>query len=165
MRTKHRINVDFAVSAMPERRARRVIERAVLQALKAEEIYMPCEINVLVTDDAEIRIYNRDYRDVDSATDVLSFPMHDLTPGTFLPDITAIDPRTGRLLLGEMVISAERIIAQAEEYGHSVERELAYLTIHSCLHLLGYDHMDEGEEKRLMRSREEEIIARTPYHR
>ena len=165
MRTVHRINIEFAVQDIPRHRTSRVIERAALATLREEEVYMPCEIDVLVTDDAEIHVYNRDYRNVDRPTDVLSFPMQELEPGTFLPDLSDVDLRTGRLFLGEMILSAERIRAQAAEYGHSAERELAYLTIHSCLHLLGYDHEDEGEGKRLMREREEEIIAKTPYRR
>lgn len=99
-------------------------------------------------------------RKIDKATDVLSFPMFDLTPGV-LPESWEKyeDPGTGLVPLGDMAISLERAEQQAKEFGHSTKREVGYLTIHSVLHLLGYDHMDEGEMKRQMREREEAILA------
>ena len=97
-------------------------------------------------------------REVDRPTDVLSFPAFDLTPGE-LPGPEDADPGTGLVPLGDMVISMERVAAQAKEYGHSNRRELAYLTVHSVLHLLGYDHLDEGPQKAQMRAREEAIMA------
>lgn len=115
---------------------------------------------MLVTNDDTIRAINRQTRNVDKATDVLSFPMFEYTPGAFPEDVSAdIDPETGLLPLGDMVLSVERAQAQAEEYGHSLRREAGYLTIHSVLHLLGYDHLDEGPMKRQMRAREEQILA------
>ena len=95
---------------------------------------------------------------MDAPTDVLSFPMFDLTAGQPPVDERLLDPATHRLPLGDMVISLERATAQAEEYGHSIQRELGYLAVHSVLHLLGYDHMDEGQQKRQMRAREEAIM-------
>ena len=118
----------------------------------------PCEVNALVTNDAVIRQINLDMRGVDAPTDVLSFPMFDLTPGDKPPEEDA-DPATGLIPLGDMCISLERAKAQAKEYGHSNRRELAYLAVHSVLHLLGYDHLDEGPEKARMRGREEDIMA------
>ena len=97
-------------------------------------------------------------REVDRATDVLSFPEFDLQPGE-LPDGEDADPGTGLVPLGDMVISMEHVAAQAKEYGHSNRRELAYLVVHSVLHLLGYDHLDEGLQKKQMRAREEAILA------
>ena len=126
--------------------------------LEAQGVPVPCEINVLVTDDAGIRAINRAYRDIDRATDVLSFPMNELTPGAFDPDACEWDYETGRAMLGDMVISMERCAEQAETYGHSFAHEVSYLTVHSVLHLLGYDHVDEGEDKRRMRAREKEIM-------
>lgn len=127
-------------------------------ALRAEKVPVPCEINVLVTDNQTIRVINNEYRKIDRETDVLSFPMFDFKPGALPWDLTPyIDPETGLLPLGDMAISLEKAKAQAEEFGHSVKREVGYLTIHSVLHLLGYDHMDEGEMKRQMREREEAI--------
>ncbi|MBQ5566703.1 MAG: rRNA maturation RNase YbeY, partial [Oscillospiraceae bacterium] len=101
---------------------------------------------------------NRDMRSVDAPTDVLSFPAFDLSPGE-LPDPDDADPGTGLIPLGDMVLSYERVAAQAKEYGHSRSRELAYLVTHSVLHLLGFDHMDEGPEKAMMRLHEERIMA------
>ena len=98
-------------------------------------------------------------RQVDRPTDVLSFPANELTPGEFDAEMCDIDPETGRAFLGDMAISLEKCAAQAEEYGHSFERELMYLTVHSTLHLLGYDHVDEAEMKRQMRAREEIIMS------
>jgi probable rRNA maturation factor len=118
----------------------------------------PCEVNVNLTDDAGIHEINREMRDVDRPTDVLSFPVFDLIPGE-LPDELDADPGTGLIPLGDMVISMEHAAAQAVEYGHSQKRELAYLVTHSVLHLLGYDHLDEGEQKKQMRAREEAILA------
>ena len=118
----------------------------------------PCEIDVELTDDETIHEINREMREVDRATDVLSFPMFELSPGE-LPGTEDADPGTGYVPLGDMVLSMERVKAQAKEYGHSNRRELAYLAVHSVLHLLGYDHMDEGEMKAQMRAREEAIMA------
>ena len=126
-------------------------------ALDAEQVSVPCEVNVLVTDDAAIHEINLDMRGVDRPTDVLSFPMFELTPGE-KPGEEDADPDTGLVPLGDMVISLERAEAQAQEFGHSVEREVSYLAVHSVLHLLGYDHMDEGPMKAQMRKREEEIL-------
>ncbi len=131
--------------------------RVICQALDAEEVDVPCEVNVLVTNDEEIHAINLEQRDVDRPTDVLSFPMFELKPGD-KPGEDWADPDTGLVPLGDMVISLERCAAQAEEFGHSLERELAYLAVHSVLHLLGYDHMDEGPMKTQMRAREEAIL-------
>ena len=128
-------------------------------ALEAEGVETPCEVNVLVTDDAGIRRVNLDMREVDAPTDVLSFPMFDLTPGD-KPTLENADPATGLVPLGDMCLSLERAQAQAKEYGHSDRRELAYLAVHSVLHLLGYDHLDEGPMKARMRAREEIILEK-----
>ena len=115
---------------------------------------------VRIVDDAAIQALNRDMRGVDRPTDVLSFPMFHFTPGQLPADFAAkADPATGLVPLGDMAISLERVRAQAKEYGHSVQRELGYLTVHSVLHLLGYDHLDEGPMKKQMRAREEAIMA------
>lgn len=128
-------------------------------ALAYEGVSVPCEVDVLLTDDAGIQGINLEQRGVDAPTDVLSFPMFEFLPGEPPAEGTAErDPDTGLLPLGDMVLSVERAEAQAEEYGHSVERELCYLAVHSVLHLLGYDHMDEGPQKAQMRAREEEIL-------
>ena len=132
--------------------------QVITAALEAEGVDVPCEVNVLFTDDEGIHQINLDMREVDRPTDVLSFPMFDLRPGEH-PSEEDADPATGLVPLGDMCISLERAAAQAEEFGHSVQRELCYLTVHSVLHLLGYDHLDEGPMKAQMREREEAILG------
>ena len=134
------------------------LREVIAAALKAEGVDFACEIDVKITDDEGIRAINKEMRGVDRPTDVLSFPAFDLTPGE-LPGPEDADPGTGYVPLGDMAISMERVRAQAEEYGHPDRRELAYLAVHSVLHLLGYDHLDEGPEKAQMREREEAILA------
>lgn len=134
------------------------LDEVIAAALAAEQVDMPCEISVLITDDAGIHQINLDMRGVDKPTDVLSFPMFELTPGQ-KPGQEDADPATGLVPLGDMVLSLERAQAQAQEFGHSVEREVCYLAVHSVLHLLGYDHMDEGPMKAQMRAREEDILS------
>ena len=157
MAKRHYIPVTADVPGISEDR-RSFIRKVIRTALSAEGVDFPCEVDVLITDDARIHEINRDMRDVDRATDVLSFPEFDLTPGQ-LPKAEDADPGTGLVPLGDMVISWEHVTAQAREYGHSNRRELAYLVVHSVLHLLGYDHLDEGPQKRQMRTREEAILA------
>lgn len=137
--------------------AKSLIRRAVRTALECEGVTLPCEVDVLLTDDAGIHAVNLEQRGVDAPTDVLSFPALELRPGE-KPAAEDADPGTGLIPLGDMVLSYERAAAQAKEYGHSRSRELAYLVTHSVLHLLGYDHMDEGPDKALMRAHEEEIM-------
>lgn len=134
------------------------LRKVIRTALAAQGVGFPCEVDVLVTGDAGIHQINLDMRGVDRPTDVLSFPEFELTPGQ-LPGAEDADPGTGYVPLGDMVISMERVKAQAKEYGHSNRRELAYLAVHSVLHLLGYDHLDEGPMKAQMREREEAIMS------
>ena len=137
------------------------IKACIAAVLEAENVNVPVEINVLVTDDQGIRAINKAYRDVDRETDVLSFPMFELTPGQLPENWDDFkDPETQMVPLGDMAISLERAKAQAKEFGHSAKREVGYLTIHSVLHLLGYDHMDEGPMKKQMRAREEVVLAK-----
>lgn len=136
-----------------------LIRRAVNRALEAEGIPVPCLVSVLLTDDEGIRAVNRDFRGVDSATDVLSFPLNELEPGHFDAEGCEYDPDSGLTLLGDMVLNLPRCEAQGAELGHGYEREIQYLAVHSTLHLLGYDHLDEGEEKRRMRAREKAIMG------
>ena len=143
---------------------KRRLRHTVNTALAAEGVTLRCEINILLTDDEGIREVNRTMREIDRATDVLSFPMFDLAPGEH-PGEEDADPDTGLVPLGDMCISLERAKAQAAEYGHSFEREVCYLSVHSVLHLLGYDHLDEGEMKRQMRAREEEIMKQLKLER
>lgn len=158
---KHNIVITFQI----EKGIRRLplwlhLKKCIEAALEAERVPVPCEINVLVADNQTIRAINKAYRSIDRETDVLSFPMFQFEPGKLPQDLSDMtDPETGLLPLGDMAISYEKAKAQAEEFGHSVKRELGYLTIHSILHLLGYDHVDEGPMKKQMRAREEAISA------
>ena len=134
------------------------LKKSIEATLAAEKVYLPCEINVLVADNPTIRAINKASRNIDRETDVLSFPMFQFEPGKLPKDLSEyLDPETGLLPLGDMAISYEKATVQAKEFGHSVKRELGYLTIHSVLHLLGYDHVDEGPMKKQMRAREEAI--------
>ncbi len=160
---KHKINIVFEQLSLNRLTIPPIIKKCIHATLDAERISVPCEINVLITDDAGIQIVNRETRQLDKPTDVLSFPMFQLEPSNPPTDWADYqDPDSGRVPLGDMCISLERAIAQAAEFGHSTRREVGYLTIHSMLHLLGYDHLDEGEMKRQMRSREEAIAASIP---
>lgn len=135
-----------------------LIKKAAATALRAEGVEQAI-ISVMLTDDEGIRSVNREFRGVDRATDVLSFPLNELRPGAFDPADCERDPETGAVLLGDMMISVPRCAEQGEEFGHGYEREIMYLTVHSVLHLLGYDHVDEGEMKQQMRRREKEIMG------
>ena len=160
---KHKINMVFEELSLRKFTIGSIIKKCINVTLKAEGISVPCEINVLVTNDAGIHIINKESRDIDRPTDVLSFPMFQLEPGNPPTDWEDYrDPASGLVPLGDMCISLERAEAQAKEFGHSLRREVGYLTIHSMLHLLGYDHLDEGPMKAQMRGREEQIAAGIP---
>lgn len=148
---------DFSFPA--EETARLVCEAA----LEAEGCPYEAQVNLVLTDDSGIREMNRDARGMDRATDVLSFPNVDFErAGRF--DISEdreadyFDPDTGELLLGDIMISVDKVREQAERYGHSQRREFAFLIAHSMLHLCGYDHMEE-EEAEEMERRQEAILA------
>lgn len=121
------------------------------------------EVNLLLTMNDEIREMNEEFREIDKATDVLSFPMIDYEEAgnfAFLEDDSSyFHPDTGELMLGDIVISKEKVVSQAEEYGHSVEREYAFLIAHSMLHLFGYDHTEEQEREK-MEQMQREILER-----
>ncbi len=119
-------------------------------------------VNVLITDNEGIRQYNRDFRNIDKETDVLSFPSLEFDkPGEYIipkgTEADHTDPETGDIILGDIILSADRIFSQAKEYGHSVKREFAFLVAHSMLHLSGYDHMTE-EESSKMENRQEKAL-------
>ena len=160
---RHKINLVFEQLSLQKFTISHNIKKCIQETLNAEGVDVRCEINVLVTDDAGIQVINRESRQLDKPTDVLSFPMFDLEAGNPPEDWTPyLDPDTGLVPLGDMCISLERAVAQAQEFGHSVRREVGYLTIHSMLHLLGYDHLDEGPMKKQMRGREEAIASCIP---
>ena len=154
---EHEVYIDAEVetpAAVEEQ-----IRRSVLTALEEEQVDVPCIVAVCVTDDGGIHQTNLEMRGVDRPTDVLSFPMFELKPGE-KPRAEWAEPDTDKVPLGDMMLSLERARAQAEEFGHSPEREVCYLAVHSVLHLLGYDHLDEGPMKARMRAREETILGK-----
>ena len=158
-----KVNITFDIFSLRQGFAADIIKKCIYATLEAEGISVPCEINVLVTNDKGIHAINLASRQIDKPTDVLSFPMFSLEAGNPPQDWEDyLDPETELCPLGDMCISLERATAQAKEFGHSVRREVGYLTIHSMLHLLGYDHLDEGEQKKQMRAREEAIAAGIP---
>ena len=158
-----KVNMTFDMLTLQQVTVSSVIRKCIEATLAAENIPVPCEINVLVTNDRGIHGINLATRQIDLPTDVLSFPMFQLEAGNPPADWSSyMDPETGLCPLGDMCISLERANAQAKEFGHSLRREVGYLTIHSMLHLLGYDHLDEGPQKAQMRRREEEIAASVP---
>lgn len=156
---QHEIYISREVTGLGHNNSAALIKRAAAMALDAEEVDTPCIISVMLTDDEGIHRVNREFRGVDRPTDVLSFPMNELAPGEFDAALCERDMDSGAVLLGDMMISVPRCAAQGEEFGHGYERELMYLTVHSVLHLLGYDHVDEGEMKRQMRAREKAIMG------
>ena len=150
----HKIEITGA-----DRKTAKLIRRCIKAALRYERIPFRAKVNVTVTDDAGIRDLNREHRNIDSPTDVLSFPLLDWVDGKGeMPQPWDYDLDTKCVELGDVVISAERARAQAIEFDHSFERECGYLVVHSILHLLGYDHVDEGPRKALMRGFEEDIM-------
>ncbi len=148
-------------------------EALLTQVIEGALDYIGCpyeaEVNVLLTDNEAIREINRENRDIDAPTDVLSFPMAEYEiPGEFdsleeeQPEV--FHPDTGELMLGDIVISVEKVLSQAEEFGHSAERELGFLAAHSVLHLCGFDHMEE-EERIVMEEKQREIMDSLKLYR
>lgn len=140
----------------------KLIESTILKCLDYEKCPYEAEISILLTDDNEIKEINKQYRGIDAATDVLSFPAIEYgTPGDFSDlkksEEEYFNPDTGELILGDIVISVERAIKQAEEYGHSLKREIAFLTAHSMFHLMGYDHMTD-DERTIMEAKQKEVL-------
>ena len=132
---------------------RMLLRRSCHAVLELEQFKGSAEVSVRFVDNEQIRELNSRYRNIDSATDVLSFPLGDNGEYDENPD-------TGAFMLGDVVISVERAMEQANEFGHSLDREMAYLTVHSMLHLLGYDHVDGGIEAVRMREKEETVLTR-----
>ena len=157
----HEIYISREKKGLGHNNAAQLIKKSVLRALDAEGIDCPCIVSVMLTDNEGIHEVNREFRGVDRPTDVLSFPLNELTAGEFDPEMCETDPESGAVMLGDMMISLERCAEQGEELGHGFEREICYLTVHSVLHLLGYDHIDEGPMKAQMREREKEIMEET----
>ena len=164
MAKRHYIPVTVEYVPGIDEGKRAFVRRVIRAALEAEGVALACEVDVLITNDDGIREINLTQRNMDAPTDVLSFPALELQAGE-KPTEADADPGTGLIPLGDMALSWERVLEQAKEYGHSNRRELAYLVTHSVLHLLGYDHMDEGEQKALMREHEEIIMEKLELRR
>ncbi|WOC32421.1 MULTISPECIES: rRNA maturation RNase YbeY [Caproicibacterium] len=131
---------------------RMLVRRCCNAVLRMEHFDSSAEISVTFVDNEQIHQLNKQYRDKDMPTDVLSFPMGE-------NGVYDVDHTTGAKILGDIVISMEKATEQAERYGHSLEREVGYLTAHSMLHLLGYDHEDGGIQRVRMREKEEQVMA------
>ena len=141
---------------------RQIAEKVINYCIEREKFPYEAEINLTLTDNEGIHIINKEYRDIDRATDVLSFPMLSYeTPGDFLflmdENDNDFNPDTGEAILGDIIISVDKVREQAEEYGHSELREFAFLITHSMLHLFGYDHM-EPEEAEVMENKQRQIL-------
>ena len=132
---------------------RMLVRRACVAVLKMEEFLESAEVEVTFVDDNEIHELNKEFRNIDRSTDVLSFPLGE-------NGVYDTNPAPGAKMLGDVVISLEHAVAQAEEYGHTLQREVAFLTVHSMLHLLGYDHINGGIEAETMREKEEEVLVK-----
>jgi probable rRNA maturation factor len=148
---------------------KKIIEDVINKVLDYEKCPYEAEVNLILTDDTEIHKINKEYRDIDRPTDVLSFPMIDYEmPSDFSiveeQEEDYFNPETGELILGDIIISVDKVLEQADSYHHSVTREFAFLVAHSMLHLCGYDHMEE-EEAKLMESKQREILAELNINR
>ena len=149
---------------------RMLTRRAMIATLDYEAVDAPyCEVSLTFTDNEGIHTLNRQYRGVDKPTDVLSFPNVDYEVPSDFSEIAKheadyLDPETGELVLGDIILSADKVFEQAENYGHSVKREFAFLISHSMLHLCGYDHMEE-EERMLMEEKQRMILSRVQITR
>ena len=160
------ISIEYEAEKKLELPYETIIKDVVEASLDYEKCPYEAEVNVILTDNETIREINRDHRQIDSATDVLSFPMVDYEAPSDFEDAVEdyFNPETGELMLGDIVISVEKVEEQAEKYGHSQTRELAFLVAHSMLHLCGYDHMEE-EERLLMEERQRAILETRGYTR
>ena len=163
------INIDCETEDKLELPYEEIIRNVVLSSLEYENCPYEAEVNVVLTDNEEIHKLNLEYRGIDRPTDVLSFPMLEYdTPSDFShveEDYEdCFNPETGELMLGDIILSVDKVREQAESYGHSETRELAFLVAHSMLHLCGYDHMEDGELEELER-RQHEILELGGYRR
>lgn len=157
--TQSVIEVLFETTVEEQQTVKELIIACARATLEAEKVAFDAQIDVTVVDDAAIRELNAAHRHKDAVTDVLSFPLYEFENGVAQEDLSGqAEPDTGRILLGDMVLNYKRACEQAQEYGHSPARECGYLTVHSCLHLLGYDHERGEVEQQQMRAREEEIL-------
>jgi len=161
--TNHIVNINYSENISPDTGYSEIVKQAVLSSLQSENVDLRCVVNVLITDDQEIRRYNKKYRDIDKATDVLSFQMQEFKhAGWSGRGNIEIDEETGELPLGDIILSVETVTKQADEYENSLEYETVYMIIHSTLHLLSYDHEDTENEK-IMQNRKNSILSEMGY--
>lgn len=153
----HQIRIGFSTEVENEDEVCALVEKCARNVLSRENVDFPAEIDITVVDADTIREMNAEYRSKDSVTDVLSFPMYEFYNGEPREELDE-EPDTGCVMLGDMILCYTRACEQAKEFGHSAARECGYLTTHSMLHLLGYDHERNDEDTRLMRSKEEEYM-------
>lgn len=163
------VDIEYEASKKLEFGYEELVKRVIMACLDYEGCPYDAQVNVLFTDDENIRQINNEYRAIDAATDVLSFPAVDYDrPGDFSrveENIAAyFNPENGELFLGDIVISIDRALMQAEDYGHTIEREVAFLTAHSMFHLFGYDHM-EKEEAEIMEQKQEAVLEKLKISR
>lgn len=160
------VNIEYETEIELKLDYNKVINDVVEKAADYEKCPYEIEVNVVLTDNSVIHKVNKEYRQVDSPTDVLSFPMIEyVAPADFesleedMEEYAEdyFNPDTGELILGDIMISVEKVMEQADKYGHSQERELAFLTAHSMMHLFGYDHMEE-EEAKIMEAKQSEVL-------
>lgn len=159
MEKKHNINISSEVALPNEKEVFDLITRCALETLIQENLDFSAQIDVTIVNNDAIRQANAEFRDKDAVTDVLSFPMYEFYNGKAQEELVGEeDPESGRILLGDMLMNYARACEQAEEFGHSPARECGFLTVHSCLHLLGYDHERGEEDQKLMRVHEETVL-------
>ncbi|MCL1828154.1 MAG: rRNA maturation RNase YbeY [Oscillospiraceae bacterium] len=156
----HKIYFVYTRAGFGVFKTKKTAKHAILTALLENAVTEPSEISVLFTDNAGIRRLNKEFRGEDKSTDVLSFPRFELKPGAFDTADCAKEQGSGRIALGDIAVSLDMVRSQAKQIGHGTQKELSYLIVHSVLHLLGYDHTDEGEGKRQMREAEERIMQK-----
>ena len=154
----HQIRVTAEAAVENEDEVRALITRCALQVLESEGVDFDCFVDVTTVDGPTIREMNAEYRNKDAVTDVLSFPMYEFWNGEEQEELDE-DPETGCVMLGDMILNYDRAVEQAQEFGHSTARECGFLTVHSVLHLLGYDHEREEDDRLLMRAKEEENLT------
>ncbi|KNY25741.1 rRNA maturation RNase YbeY [Pseudobacteroides cellulosolvens] len=145
-------NIQDKIEVTPN--LEKIINDAVKTSMEIEEFDIQSEVSILLVDDEKIREINNEHRHIDKATDVLSFPVVDMHEGEILSNEGDFDLDEDLLLLGDIIISLETAKSQAAEYGHSFEREIAFLTTHGVFHLLGYDHMEKEEEEKMLGKQE-----------
>ncbi len=150
---KVKVNITNAQKMILPVGTKLLVRKACIATLIEEKFNYNAEVEVTFVNDKQIKEYNKQYRNIDKSTDVLSFPLGE-------NGIYDINPQTQNKMLGDIVISIEHAIFQGNLYGHGLRREVAYLTVHSMLHLLGYDHIDDGIEKAKMREKEEAILTK-----